>query len=70
MTFNYPNSSSAIRPVPHTEDLPVPAPQQQHILDSDNKPTENWEKTPQPSSSTDADFTVELQFNELRRITQ
>jgi hypothetical protein len=33
-----------IRPVPHTEDLPVPVPPQQDILDSDDKPTENWKK--------------------------
>ena len=69
-TFNYPNSSSAIRPVPHTEDLPVPVPPQQYILDSDDEPTENWEKTPQPSASMDADFTDDLQFNEFHRNTQ
>jgi len=62
-TVNYPNISSAIRPVPHTEDLPVPLPWQQYILDSDDKPTENREKTAQPSTSTDADFTADLQFN-------
>jgi hypothetical protein len=45
-----------IRPAPHTEDLPVPVPPQQYILDSDYKPTENREKTPQPSTSTDFDF--------------
>jgi hypothetical protein len=33
-----------IRPVTHTEDLLVPVPLQQYILDSDDKPTENWEK--------------------------
>jgi hypothetical protein len=40
------------------------------ILDSDDEPTENREKTTQPSTSTDADFTADLQFNELHRITQ
>jgi hypothetical protein len=45
-----------IRPVPHTEDLPLPVPPQQYILDSDDEPTDNREKTPQPSTSTDADF--------------
>jgi len=30
-TVNYPKISSAIRPVPHTEDLPVPVPLQQYI---------------------------------------
>jgi len=62
--------SSAIRPVPHTEDLPLPVPLQQFILDSDDELTENREKTHQPSTSTDADFTDDLQFIELHRITQ
>jgi len=38
-TVNYPNISSATHPVPHTEDLPVPVPPQQYILDSDEEPT-------------------------------
>jgi len=61
---------SAIRPVPHTEDLPVPVPLQQYILDSDDEPTEKQEKTPHPSTSTDADFTADLQSNEFHRIAQ
>jgi len=69
-TVSYPNISSALRPVPHTEDLPVPVPLQQYILDSDDEPTENREKIPQLSTSTDADFTADLQFNEFHRITQ
>jgi len=69
-TVIYPNISYAIRPVPHTEDLPVPVPPQQYILDSDDEPTKNREKTLQPSKSTDADFTADLQFNEFHRITQ
>ena len=62
--------SSAILPVPLTEDLPVPLPPQQIILDSDDEPTENREKTPQPSASMDADCTAGLQFNEFHRNTQ
>jgi hypothetical protein len=68
-TVSYPNISSVIRPVPHIEDLTVPAPTQQYILDSDEEPTENQEKTPQPSISTNADFIADLQFNEFHRIT-
>jgi len=60
----------SIRPVPHTEDLPVPVPPQQYILDSDDEPIENQQKTPQPSTATDDDFTVGLQFNEFHRFTQ
>ena len=61
---------SAIRPVPHTEDLTVPVPLQQYILDSDDEPTEKREKTPKPSTSTDADFIADLQSKEFNRITQ
>jgi hypothetical protein len=59
-----------IRPAPHTEDLPVPVPPQQSILDSDDEPTENREKTPHPSTTTDADFTADLQFNDFHRTKQ
>jgi len=69
-TVNYPNISSTIRPVPHTEDLSFPIPPQQYILDSDDEPTEKREKTPQHSTFTDADFTANLQFYEFHRITQ
>jgi len=54
---------SAIRPVPHTEDLPVPVLLQQYICDSGDEPTEKLLKTPQPSTFTDADFTAYLQSN-------
>jgi len=56
---------SATRPVPHTESLPVPVPLQQYILDSDGKPIGKWGKTPQPSTSTDADFTADFHSNEI-----
>jgi len=42
----------------------------QYILDSDDKPTENQEKTPQTSTSTDANFTADLQFNKFHLITE
>jgi len=45
--------------------LPVPVPPQQYILDPDDEPMENREKTHQPSASADADFTADLQFNEF-----
>jgi hypothetical protein len=61
---------STIRRVPLTEDLPIPVPPQLYILVSDDEPTENREKTPQPSASMDADFTADLQFNEFHRNTQ
>ena len=70
ITVNYPNISSAIRPVPHTEDLPVPVPTQQYNLDSDDEPTENQGKIYRTPKSTEADFTACLQCNDSNRITQ
>jgi hypothetical protein len=52
----------------HSEDLPVPVPLQQYTLDSDEEPAKNREKT--PSTSTDSDFTADLQFNKVHRIAQ
>jgi len=69
-TVFYPYFASAIRPVPHTEELPVPVTQRQYIVDSDDEPTENRGKVSQPSTSRDADFTADFQFNEFHRITQ
>jgi len=40
------------------------------ILDSDDERNAKREKTPQPSSSTDADFTADLQCTVFHRITQ
>jgi hypothetical protein len=57
-----------IRPVLHTEELPVPVPPQWYILYSDDEPTENQEKSPEPSM--EADFTADIQFKEFHRITQ
>jgi hypothetical protein len=59
-----------IRLVIQTEDLSVPVPPKQYILDSDDEPTETRKKTPQPPTSMDADFTADLQFNEFHRNTQ
>jgi hypothetical protein len=67
---NYPNISSVVRLVPHIKELHFPVPPQQYNLDSDDEAIENREKTFQPSTSTDADFTADLQFNEIRPITQ
>ena len=69
-TVNYPNISSAIQLVPHTEDLPVPVPPQQYILDLDDEPIKNQEKTPQPSSLRMLILLLIFSFNEFHRITQ
>jgi hypothetical protein len=59
-----------MRPVPHTEDLSVRVPPQLYTLDSEDEPNENREKTPQPPTSTGADFIADLQLNEFHWITQ
>ena len=54
--IDYPNIPSAIRPVPHGEDLPVPKPPKEHNLNSEME-EEDTEKTgPQEEEPTDPDF--------------
>ena len=51
-TLAYPNSPSAIRPVPHGDGLPVPEPPDNFAMYSDDEDSEEQ----QPSISRDADF--------------
>jgi hypothetical protein len=52
----YPNMPSAIRPMPHEEDLPLPEPPKEYNLDSEME-EEDTEKTgPHEEEPTDPDF--------------
>jgi len=51
-TLAYPNSPSAIRPVPHGDGLPVPEPPDNFAMYSDDEDSEEQ----QPSASRDADY--------------
>ena len=54
--FGYPNIPSAIRTVPHGEDLPVPEPPKEYNLNSEME-EEDMEKTgPHEEGPTDPDF--------------
>ena len=54
--IDYPNIPSAIRPVPHGEDLPVPEPPKEYNLNSEME-KEDMEKTgPHEEEPTDPDF--------------
>jgi len=53
--IDYPNIPSAIRPVPHGEDLPVPEPPKDYTLNSEME-EEDKEKTGPHEEPTDPDF--------------
>ena len=53
--IDYPNISSAIRPVPHREDLPVSEPLKEYNLNSEME-EEDMEKTGPHEERTDPDF--------------
>ncbi|ESN93095.1 hypothetical protein HELRODRAFT_165255 [Helobdella robusta] len=57
-TVNYPNLPSAIRPIPHSDSLPVPTPSQSYEIEAENEGTNEIEeeKESQPSTSNDSDF--------------
>jgi len=53
--IDYPNITSAITPVPHGEDLPVPEPPKKYNLNSEME-EEDTEKTGSHEEHTDPDF--------------
>ena len=56
-TVEYPNIPSALRPVPHEEELPIPVPPESYTLDSDDDHDDNQDSAgPEPSTSADPDF--------------
>jgi hypothetical protein len=54
----YPNISSAIRPVPHGKGLPIPdpPPPPRFSLDSDEEEKNTPEETTRPSASSDQQY--------------
>ena len=54
-TKHYPNIPSALRPVPHGEDLPAPDPPESFSLDPDDDQDDDQEIShPEPEASTSA----------------
>ncbi|GBN69165.1 hypothetical protein AVEN_183012-1 [Araneus ventricosus] len=51
-TIQYTNIPSAVRPVPHSESLPIPVAPKTYILQLE-KNLEDFEPQPEPSTSTD-----------------
>jgi hypothetical protein len=66
--IDYPNIPSAIRPVPHGEDLPVPEPPKDFILNSEME-EEDTEKTGPRKQPTDSDFQGPA-FESPHKVTQ
>jgi hypothetical protein len=52
----YPNIPSAIHPVPHCEGLPIPNPPDSFSVDCNEEEENTLRGTPQPSSSRDPEF--------------
>jgi hypothetical protein len=61
-----------MHPVPHEEGLPVPERPKEYNIDSDcNEETScDGGESPEPSTSKDPEFVVNMAFNESHRITQ
>ena len=53
--MKYPNSPSAIRPIPHSDSLPVPTPPQIHEIELNNEDGVE-EELNMPSTFHDSDF--------------
>ncbi|KAJ4445979.1 hypothetical protein ANN_12665 [Periplaneta americana] len=60
----YPNIHFATRPVPHSDELPVPTPPESYSIDSEEEPCD-----PEPSTSTDPDFAPDVK-SEHHKISQ
>jgi hypothetical protein len=54
--IDYPNITSAIRTVPHGEDLPVPKPPKDYILNSEIEEEDMKKTRPHKQGTTDPDF--------------
>ena len=57
-TVKYPNLPSAIRPIPHSDSLPVPTPPQHYELEVENEDSVEEEEPNKPSTSHDPDFGI------------
>lgn len=55
-TVQYPNLPSAIRPIPHSDSLPVPTPPENCVFEVENEDSVEQEEPKKPSTSHDPDF--------------
>jgi len=55
-SIDYPNTPSAIRPVPHGEDLPVLKPPKEYNLNSEMEEEDTSKKGPHEEDPTESDF--------------
>jgi hypothetical protein len=66
----YPNIPLAIRLVPHCKGLSIPEPPDSFSLDCDEEEENTLEETPQPSTSRDLEFSLNVTSAEPHKITQ
>lgn len=68
--MEYQNIPSAIRPVPHCESLPIPEPPNYFSLDCDDEEENTPEEIPQPSTTRNPEFFLNITFAEPHKIMQ
>jgi hypothetical protein len=69
-TVEYPNIPSAIHLMPHCKSLSIPELLNSFSLDSDEEEENTPEETPQPSTSRDLEFLLNVTSAEPHKITQ
>jgi hypothetical protein len=67
--IKYPNTSSALRPFPHDNSMPVPKPPESYTLDSDSESEETSPKDTGPSTTAHTDIST-LDTSEPHLVTQ
>jgi hypothetical protein len=65
----YPNTPSALRPVPHHESLPIPEPFDSFSLACHEEERNILKETQQPSTSRNLEFFLNLSSAEPHKIT-
>ena len=70
-TVKYPNIPSAVRPVPHGKELPIPAPPDFYILDPYDDHNDDLDSaSPEPSTSAHPEFELPHSSPEPHLISQ
>lgn len=68
--INYPNIPSAMRPVPHSDKLPIPEPPETFTYESDNSDTAICQEEDMLSTSRNPDFTPSTSYRQPHKIIQ
>ena len=70
-TVDYRNIPSALRPIAHGEELPIPVPPESYTLDSNDDHDDDQDSAgPEPSTSADPDFELPHSSSEPNLMSQ